>query len=216
VFVCLLQAAVAAPMIQTLFRPKDDPMKWVPAVPVLQIISLGMALQIFNMPAQSLIQAQGRFGTLLKFAIFCPILFFALIWTASMCGVGGAGEIRVAWLGRLLDAAFRQHVNVASVVACAVVIYCLITGPLCLWIAIRPLGGTWREIWPIYFWPVLTSSVAIFVGMLAGTPLPHNLTGNWAKLLLVPAVSGVCYVPLVRWTAPRAWADLVSRLSRHK
>src|SRR5207302_4994338 len=128
VFACLLQAAVAAPMIQTLFRPANDPNKFVAAVPVLQVISVAMALQLFNMPAQSLIQAQGRFGTLLKLAFLCAIVFFALVLGAAATGRTPDGQIRFEWLGRALEAIFRQPVNVSIIVAIAVAVYCLIIG----------------------------------------------------------------------------------------
>lgn len=214
VFVCLLQAAVATPMVMTLFRRKDDPDKWVPMIPILQIISFAMALQLFNMPAQSLIQAQGRFRTLLKLSVVCPILFFGLVWLAAATGTGAEGAIRFEWLRRGLEAAFRQPVNVSAVVACAVALYCLIIGPAVLYVAIRPVGGSWRDIWPIYFWPVATATAAILVGMLAGRLLlPRTTGGYWGRLVLVPLVSAAAYAPLVRLTARDAWDDAVGRIS---
>jgi O-antigen/teichoic acid export membrane protein len=212
VFVCLLQAAVAAPMIQTLFRPKLEPDKWVPAVPILQVISLALALQLFNMPAQSLIQAQGRFGTLLKLAVLCPVVFFVLVLAAAATGQTPDGQIRFEWLGRMLETIFRQPVNVSVVVAIAVAVYCLIIGPAFLYAAIRPMGGTWREIWPIYVWPIVTSAAAIGIGMVACHWLPHTRAGNWAKLLLVPLISLVAYAPLVRLWAPDSWNELTARV----
>ena len=213
VFACLLQTAVAAPMVQAILHVKNDPGKWLAAVPILQVISIAMALQLFNMPAQSLIQAQGRFRTLLRLAIFCPICFFALIWLAACTGVRPTGQIRSAGLEHLLASMFGQHVDVSVMVAIAVVVYCLITGPFFLWVAIRPLRGSWRDIWPIYLWPIGTSSLAIAVGMLAGYPLPATPFGNWARLIVVPLASVIVYAPMVRVTAPDAWADVVSRLT---
>jgi O-antigen/teichoic acid export membrane protein len=212
VFVCLLQAAVAAPMIQTLFRPKDEPEKWVPSVPILQVISVALALQLFNMPAQSLIQAQGRFRTLLKLALLCPVVFFSLIYAATATGRTPDGVIRSEWLRNGLEAIFRQPVNVSVVVAIGVAIYCLVIGPAFLYAAIRPLGGTWREIWPIYVWPVVTSAVAVGVGMVVCHWLPHTRGGNWGKLVLVPVVSAIFYAPLVRLWAPEDWRELVNRI----
>jgi PST family polysaccharide transporter len=215
VFICLLQAAVATPMIRTLFRPKGDPEKWVPAIPVIQIISAAMALQIFSMPAQSLIQAQGRFKTLLKLAVVCPVLFFALVWAGAACGVGATGTIRYAWLARALESIFRQPVNVSVVVALAVTVYCAIIGPAVLYVAIRPVGGSWRDIWPIYLWPVVTGGAAILGAMVAGRALlPHTIGGYWARLVLVPLVSCAIYAPLVRWTARDSWDDAVGRIGR--
>jgi hypothetical protein len=212
VFVCLLQAAVAAPMIQAILRVKGDADKWVPAVPILKVISLAMALQLFNMPAQSLIQAQGRFFTLLKVSIICPILFFSLIWLAAATGSRPDGQIRWAALHDLLFHVFNQPVDVSVVVAIGVAIYCAIIGPICLYVAIRPVGGMWRDIWPIYLRPVATSLLAIFVGMAVGHPLPHTPLGNWGKLLLVPTVSVMAYLPMAWLTAPAACRELWTRI----
>jgi O-antigen/teichoic acid export membrane protein len=215
VFACLLQAAVATPMIRTLFRDKHDPDKWVPAIPILQVISFAMALQLFNMPAQSLIQAQGRFRTLLKLSIVCPVLFFGLVWLAAATGTGPVGDIRYEWLRHGLESVFRQPVNVATVVACAVAVYCVIIGPAVLYVAIRPVGGSWRDIWPIYVWPIVTASAAILVGMLAGRLLlPRTTAGYWGRLVLVPLVSTAAYLPLVRLAAPDAWRDAMDKFVR--
>ena len=43
---CLMQVAMADPGIRALFAPK-----WYPAIPVLQILSLGAALRVLGMPA---------------------------------------------------------------------------------------------------------------------------------------------------------------------
>jgi PST family polysaccharide transporter len=213
VFVCLLQAAVAAPMVQAILRVKGDPGKWIPAVPILQVISLAMALQLFNMPAQSLIQAQGRFFTLLKVAIICPVVFFSLVWSAAATGSRPDGQIRWLALRHLLNHIFpNQAVDVSVVVAIAVVIYCAIIGPFCLHIAIRPIGGKWREIWPIYLRPVITSLLAILIGMIAGHPLPHSTLGNWSKLLVVPMVSVLAYIPLAWMSAPTACREIWTRV----
>jgi hypothetical protein len=214
VFVCLLQAAIAAPMIQTLFRNKENPDKWVSAVPVLQVISLAMAMQLFNMPAMSLIQAQGRFRMMLRLSVVFAIAFMAIIISCAYVGTGTTGTIRFDGLRRFLEMIFRQPVplNVSIVVALGVALYNSVIGPICLYVAIRPIGGTWRDIWPIYLWPLITSGFAIFIGMAVGHMLPKSLPGNWMKLILVPTVSVLVYAPLVRLTAAGAWHDFVARL----
>lgn len=216
VFICLLQAAIAAPMIQALFRWKGavDPDKWVPAVPILQVISLAMAMQLSNMPALSLIQAQGRFRLMLKLSIIFAAVFMTIVIGCASMGTGPEGAIRFEPLRRVLEAVFRQPVplNVSIVVALGVALYNAIIGPICLYVAIRPIGGTWRDIWPIYVWPVLTSVVAILAGMTVGRLLPRSLWGNWGKLIVVPSVAVCVYAPLVRLTAAGAWHDLVARI----
>ncbi len=131
---------------------------------------------------------------------------------AAATGRTPDGQIRFEWLGRALEAIFRQPVNVSIIVAIAVAVYCLIIGPAFLYAAIRPVGGTWREIWPIYVWPVVTSAAAIAFGMIVCHWLPHTRAGNWAKLVLVPLASTVAYAPLVRLWAPEDWKELTKRV----
>src|SRR4051812_30808575 len=55
--ICLLQAVVADPVVRLIFD-----LKWYAAIPVLQVLSIGMAFRVVTHPAQSLMRAQGRFG----------------------------------------------------------------------------------------------------------------------------------------------------------
>jgi hypothetical protein len=84
-----------------------------------------------------------------------------------------------------------------------------------LYVAIRPVGGSWRDIWPIYVWPVVTGGAAILAGMFVGRlVLPRTIGGYWGRLVLVPIVSCIVYAPLVRWTTPDSWDEVVGRIGR--
>jgi hypothetical protein len=162
---------------------------------------------------------------MLKLSIAFAVAFLAVVVTCGYMGTGTEGRIWCEPLKHFLEAIFRQPVwldagmrdikgdslNVATIVAIGVAGYNSIVGPFCLYVAIRPIGGTWKDIWPIYAWPVLTSFVAVFTGMFVGHQLPKSLLGNWEKLFVVPTVSFLVYAPLVRLTAKDAWGDMLGR-----
>src|SRR6202044_1692868 len=53
---CVLQAALAGPLIRLLFSEK-----WVPAIPLIQLMNIGIGLHTIAEPCVPLLQAQGRF-----------------------------------------------------------------------------------------------------------------------------------------------------------
>jgi PST family polysaccharide transporter len=204
---CLLQAALAAPAVH-LFFPR-----WAPAIGVLQCISVGMSLQLVNMPAMGMIQAQGRFKTLLALSIFCAAFFLGIVFLAAHSGHTDQGLIQWPWLKGPLEALMGAQANVAVVVALAVTLYCAIIGPTCIYTAIRPVGGTWSQIAVIYLRPLAMSVVAIAVGLLVCWRLPPSRLGDGLRLAGVSAIAAAVYVPAMRRLARSSWDVLVERLS---
>jgi O-antigen/teichoic acid export membrane protein len=80
---CLLQIPLASPAVRLLF-----PQKWLAAIPVLQILSVGMAMRVVASPAGSLLQAQGRFRLILLTNILNATLFLALVAAGALLGKG--------------------------------------------------------------------------------------------------------------------------------
>jgi len=130
VLLCFLQAALAGPLLTLIYRGK-----WDDAIPVFEILSLGMAMIIASPPASSLILAQGRFS-------------FFFFWTASLSAVFLAAACTGAKLGGAVS------------VATAVCAYYVIFGPLGVYVAIRPGGGTWKDVAAVYLKPLLFSCLA--------------------------------------------------------
>ncbi len=80
---CLLQAACSESLLRLLYGTK-----WMGAVHVLQVLSIAMAVQLANPAAISLLQAQGRFRTVLNLSMGCALLF--LVFTVAGAVLGGA------------------------------------------------------------------------------------------------------------------------------
>src|SRR5205085_3781661 len=116
-----------APFIRAIF-----PAKWLPSIPVLEVLCLGMAFRCVGYPSFSLMQARGRFKTFSGLVGIGAVVFITLTLTASKFTPDAAAAIRVAQV---------------------VAIYFALEAPIAIYIAIRPAGGTWRNVWKVYFIP---------------------------------------------------------------
>ena len=180
---CLLQAAVARPLLELLFRDR-----WLGAVTSLQVLSVAMALQLANAAAINFLQAQGRFTTVLRLSIVCGTLFIAMVTAGAL--LGGATSVSVA-----------------------VAVYNVVIGLTCLYLALRPFGGRWGEVLPIYLTPLALGAVAVGAGWATGVWLPPMRGRNALAILLACAVSAGSYVPLARWLARDSLADVTAQLA---
>src|SRR5439155_9904086 len=123
--VCVLQAAVAGPVVRLIFSPRADPGKWYAAIPVLQVLSLGMAFKAVGMPTSNLLQAQGRFKLYLKLTAVYAAVFLVMV---------------------ALAAALSVPERSALAVAVAVAITFAVLEPMIMHVAVRRAGGGWRDV----------------------------------------------------------------------
>jgi PST family polysaccharide transporter len=196
---CLLQMGVADPGVRMFFQ--DD--KWQSAIPVLQALSLGMAFRVVASPGGSLIQAQGRFRVILITNVVNAIVFLALVTIGALVGKPGAASL---WL------------RPATTVGIAVAFYFALIGPIFLYVAIRPSGGTWRDIGRVYAAPMIVSAVSIAIAMFAGSMVPEQQIrghrwGQTVRFTVVLAWFVAIYIPLIRYAAPDDWRALMRRVA---
>ena len=183
---CFLQAALADPVVRLLLAPR-----WHATIPVLQVLSVGMAFRSLALPAQTLIAAQGRFRALMWLSAAGAVVFLALVTPA---------------------AASSPARSAAIVVAVAASIYFALEAPLMLYSAVRPAAGGWRDVGAVLVAPVALGAAAAMVGTVAGNLIP----GSSAALLLVRCVlttlvAAAVYVPAAWWLTPTAFAELSGR-----
>jgi O-antigen/teichoic acid export membrane protein len=196
---CLLQMGVADPGVRLFFEDE----KWQAAIPVLQALSIGMAFRVVASPGGSLIQAQGRFRVILATNVINAIVFLSLVTTGALMGNVKATSL---WL------------QPATTVGIAVAFYFAMIGPIFLYVAIRPSGGTWGDIWRVYAAPMTASVLAVVAAMYVGSLVPSDqIRGHrWAqavRLTVIVAWFCVMYVPLIRLIAPDAWRGLMARMA---
>jgi O-antigen/teichoic acid export membrane protein len=94
--VCLLQAALAAPVIRLVFHPR-----WAGAVPAVQALSLGLLAMPLHVAATALLRARGRFG-----------LLCALTALQGVLAVGGT--LAGAWIGGMTEIAAGAGVGLLT------------------------------------------------------------------------------------------------------
>jgi PST family polysaccharide transporter len=188
-----LLAALAAPGIRLVFSSK-----WHEAIPVVEALSIGMTVSVVGTTGHILLQAQGRFRTLLYLSFAMSMVFAALVVPAA--AYGG-----------------RTRLGAATCVAIAVGLYHLLHGPINLYGGIRPLGGRWRDVGRVYL-PVLSAGiVAVAIGALAGTGTGRAVSPTRIRdgvvIAVTSAVALAVYLPLVRLAAPDVWRELIDRAS---
>ena len=88
---CLLLAVVAKPLVVIVYGSK-----WLPAVPVLEIMALTAAISIPSSPATAALQSQGRFALLFRWTAIQTPIFIATVFVGAWYG-GGSGTA-LAWL----------------------------------------------------------------------------------------------------------------------
>jgi O-antigen/teichoic acid export membrane protein len=165
----ILQAVVADSVIRLLFAEK-----WIPAIPIIQLLSISMALHCVAEPCVPLLQAQGRFRDMFR---------YYLIWNSGILPL------------LALAAKFGDGTSVAAAVAT----YYAVASPIFFWAVTRNLGIRSKDIVRSYALPGLASclSAAIFWGLAALLKLPGIV-----QIILLPLTFCPCYIGLISVLAP--------------
>ncbi|HEY1683533.1 MAG TPA: oligosaccharide flippase family protein [Tepidisphaeraceae bacterium] len=172
---CFLQAAMARPLVEFFFKHR-----WDSAIPALQVLSIGMAMSLINIPAISLIRAQGRFATERTMAGICAGIFLI----AAFCG-----------------ASLRSSLTMAIAVA----IYNVIAGTLYVSVA---LEGEWQITASIFAWPLILASLAIACGYVVARQIPLTSRLQCIEQMLVLAAVATPLYMLGAWKLmPDVWAE---------
>jgi O-antigen/teichoic acid export membrane protein len=176
--ISFLQAALADPLVRLLFAPK-----WYPCIPVLQILSLGMAFHVVGVPGASLLQAIGRYRTLMYYSVAAAAVFCV----AVAIGVRGG----------------------AVTLAVAVTAYYGLAGCCRLGVAVAAAGGTWASVLRVFFWPATIAAGATGLAALAGGRIPADWAGrDVVRVLVITILALALYLPLIRLARPATWQEL--------
>ncbi|MFL5306245.1 MAG: oligosaccharide flippase family protein [Polyangia bacterium] len=174
---CFLQAALAAPVVRMLAGHK-----WDAAVPIAQVLSVGLAFDAVAWIAGAVLRARGEFFSTFKYIGLCAVAFFGLVVTGAAGGT-----------------------NKALAVALAVAIYYAAVTPLYSVFAFRKLGSPLAEVLGIYLPPAILAGVSVAAGAAAGAAVFTHPVNRAALTLLV---SGVAYLAMLRLFANDALATI--------
>jgi len=142
---CFLQAALAGPLLHLVFGPK-----WANAVPLVQILSIGLAFDAISWIAGCLLAARAEFGLGLRYSLVLSPSFFIL-----------------AYLGARLGAAEGVALAVSA-------FYALVT-PWYSWLVFRRLGVSLRGLASFYATPALAAAATIGVAYVGSTLVADDL-----------------------------------------
>lgn len=179
---CFLQAAGAEPVLKLFFDPK-----WYDAIPIIQLLSIGMAITASCVSASSVILAQGRFKTYLAQCVVAGLLFFAIV------GYG-------AWAGE------------ATGTAAGAAVYYFVTSVIVFCLAVRPAGGGIMDMVKTIGPSMLASTLSIGPAWALSQLLPDTKLGLFLQGAVTGCVGVALYLPLARVLMPATWAELFNRL----
>jgi PST family polysaccharide transporter len=186
---CFCMAAVADPLIRLLFEPR-----WYPAIPMVQIMCLGMSLRTISWPAASLMQAQGRFRTRMLLSIVSVFFFFPM-------------TILGTWLGSAIG------------LSLAVAVFYSLVAITDVSVAMWPTGHVLGSLRRIFAVPLLANVVAaapaglIAYAVVPSLPVPE-MANRLLQLCVVPIVMLPAYSLLIRLLASDVWRDARERVRR--
>ena len=177
---CMLQATVAGPLLRALYGDK-----WVAAIPLVQLVSVGLAFDVITWPACSLLQSRGQFRFLFYWSLASATLFIALIY---------------------IGAYFAQAFGAALVVC---LFYAALSPPFGFWI-FWSSNVKAEDIVSIYIRPLLVgliSTAAALLAMKMSTGLTPLLQFGFTAIAGMLAMTASA-----RSIMPESWNDILGKL----
>ncbi len=178
---CFLQAAVADPALHLLFGSK-----WEGAIPLAQILSLGLPFDAVSWVAGALLSARGAFGFAFRYSCVSTLAFFAAVVLGGLVhppvGVAVAIGLYYALLPVVVTALiFRSpEIRLPAVAA-------------------------------LFAVPAVLATAAVGAAYLVS--LSDLLVGrDTLRLVVITGIAGPLYLVLVRLAAPDIAADLTARI----
>jgi O-antigen/teichoic acid export membrane protein len=184
---CLLQAALAQPLVRVLYTST-----WAGVGPVLAALSVGLALYFVSGPAVSMMKAQGRFK-----AAFALHLVHAMVMVTVV----------------LIVAMSAEDQSAALMMAAAVATCLAAFGPLYLRLALQRTRHGWRAVGSVYAGPVLASVLAIALGVVAAAFIPAMPGRDVFVLGVTTFISAAAYLIIIRAVDKPGWEMMVMRLN---
>ena len=180
---CLAQAVAARPGMELLFGHK-----WDNAIPVTELLSVGLAFAVLGGVSASIFKALGRFRELLWWTVAISLVQVAMLATGAAIGN-------------------------SSYVAVAALLFYATCGPAGTLLGIWPLGGRLSHLWKIFGPPMLIGLGAAGAAWWAGHFFDGPTTqARLLRLVVVVAVMGAIYIPAARFLQPEPYRELMERM----
>ncbi len=182
---CFLQAFMARPLVQLLYGQK-----WIEAVPVIQLLSLGFAVDAATWVGGPFMQAQGAFGRYLRVqCIYCPLYLLLVALGAWWNGL----------MGVVIAASF--YYGIATPLIWAYVIGRSSRTPLTKFLKINLM-------------PALVAGMSMSFSTLLSQLMPSGTRPWWlAQMFVVATLGTFIYLLVSPLLMPQQWTELRERLT---
>lgn len=179
---CFIQAVVAGPLLHALYGDK-----WNAAIPLVQLLSVGMAFDVMSWPAGSLLQSRGQFR----------FLFF---WSSGFVPI---------FIGSVLLGAFFGKALGVAVAVCA---YYTLLSPLLVVCVFRSSGIPGRDVLTLFVRPICVGalSAGATIGVIYLTSLAGAHPAVQCGLSLIIGVAAMTIA--ARFIMPASFHEILARL----
>lgn len=185
---CVIQAALARPVMLMMFGSK-----WSASIPVVEVLSWGMAFRMIGWPTQTMLQAQARYASFCILNVVGAAMFLAGVSVAS-------------WRGGALAVAF------------VVSGYFAVEAPVTVFVAIRSLGGTIKDVARIFVWPLIGASVFMALGVIVPSALKSigvsGVREHLATIACVLCGGSAVYATVMRLFAQSTCGEIKRLITR--
>jgi O-antigen/teichoic acid export membrane protein len=181
---CFLLAAAADPIVRLLFGSK-----WISAVPLVQILTVGLAFDSVTWISGALIQARGEFRRDLLYTSLFSAPFFPLVFVGA-------------------------HYAEAIGVACAVSGYFALCFPFYSWLIFRRGHVAARYLGAVYVRPAMMTTVAVGTTLFLSHVLENQIGDGIGKIIFVGCVGILGYGAILRKFDCATFDELWSRARR--
>ena len=176
----IMQAAVADPLIHTVFASR-----WWPSIPIVQILSVALAIDSAAWLAEALMNARGEFRSLCMYAAVETPLFFLL----TCIGASVDSAVGVAWG----------------------VCFFYLSKPIFVYLAFKTTGVSSRQVIAAYILPLGMALATIGSGWLL-TKLPFFDRHLLLQMSMIIFFGLVTYTASLKLLAPSIWAEFEQRI----
>ena len=177
---CMLQAALAGPLLRAFYGEK-----WAAAIPLVQLLSIGLAFDVIAWPVCSLLESRGQFR----------FLFF---WSSA--------SATIFILSVIIGANFGEAFGAALAVC---IFYALCSPPLAFWV-FRSSGMRTRDIADIYIRPLLVAFISL--GATLGTIWLSAGVSPFLQVAFAAIAGVLAMVAAARSIATEDWNDISAKL----
>lgn len=178
-----IQAAVAGPALSSFFGDK-----WAASIPVIQVLSIGLALDAMSWVAGALLAARGEFTAGLRYIMYQLPLFFLLVTAGALWGQA----LGVAW---------------------AVCIFYAVSQPVFVYRVYRRVDVTRGRVALMYILPFCYAALATGCGLLMAKV---TLFEMWplVRVGIIGVVAVMAYATLIRLFAHEVWLEIIRHFAR--